>query len=282
MPGTLFVVATPIGNLDDITLRAIRVLKEVDLIACEDTRHTRKLLSHYGISKPMVSYHEHNERARGGELVKKLEDGASIALVSDAGTPLVSDPGYRLVADAIAHGLTVVPIPGASASIAALSVSGLASDSFTFAGFLPSRKSARRARLAELSKLDSTLILYEAPHRARETLADMLEVLGDRPCVVAREMTKLHEAFLRGRLSEISFPDGAARGELVLIIGRGDVQPRTLGEQSNSITDEIARIMKEEGVDQKTALKRVARGRGMGKSEAYRLLLEERASKPLR
>src|SRR5215210_2359288 len=172
MPCTLYLVPTPIGNLEDITLRALRVLGEVDLIACEDTRHTRKLLAHYEISKPTTSYHEHNERERAEELISKLESGISIALVSDAGTPLVSDPGYRLVRRAIEHGIKVIPIPGPVALIAALSVSGLPTDEFTFAGFLPSKKTARRARLLELADHKSTLIFYEAPHRIRETISD--------------------------------------------------------------------------------------------------------------
>lgn len=278
MKGTLYVVPTPIGNLEDITLRALRVLKEVDLIACEDTRRTRKLLTHYRISKPTVSYHQHNERERADELIRKLETGTNIALVSDAGTPLVSDPGYRVVTEAIARGVDVVPLPGPSAAVTALSASGLPAESFTFAGFLPSRKTARRARLSELAALDSTLIFYEAPHRIAATLDDMGEVLGDRPCVIARELTKIHESFVRRRLAEIDVTQITGRGEIVLVVGPAVEQPRSAANQSNSILEEVERAVKEDHLDRRAALKRVARAHGIGKSEAYRRLLEERSA----
>jgi 16S rRNA (cytidine1402-2'-O)-methyltransferase len=274
----LFVVATPIGNLEDITLRALRILKEADLIACEDTRHTRKLLTHYQISKPTVSYHAHNERERSAEILRKLEAGLTIALVSDAGTPLVSDPGFRLVRDAIDRGIPVVPIPGPSALIAAVSVSGLAADEFAFIGFLPARRAARRARLQELAGLKSTMVFYEAPHRITQTLADAREVFGDRECVVARELTKLHEEVLRGSLLQLELPESAARGEIVLLIGPPvEGQSRQpAGAPISSISEEIARLIHAEGIDQKSALKRIARERGLSKSEAYRLMLAER------
>jgi 16S rRNA (cytidine1402-2'-O)-methyltransferase len=226
----------------------------------------------------MLSYHAHNEPARARELIEKLERGADVALVSDAGTPLVSDPGYRLVTDAIASGISVVPIPGACAAISALSASGLPSDTFTFAGFLPRRKAARRARLAELSLTGSTLVFYEAPHRIRQTLADIREVLGDRPCVIARELTKIHEGFLRKPLTEIDIEKVDERGEIVIIVGPAEEkQPATRGEESNSILEEVERLMKSELLDQKAALKRVARARHISKSEAYRKLLDERS-----
>ena len=280
MSGTLYLVATPIGNLEDITLRALRVLGEADLIACEDTRHTRKLLAHYKISSPTTSYHQHNERERAAELISKLEGGATVALVSDAGTPLVSDPGYRLVGQAIERGVSVVPIPGPSALIAAVSASGLRSDEFTFAGFLPPKQSARRARLRELAERKSTLIFYEAPHRIKETLIDALHALGDRPCVIARELTKLHEQFIRGRLSAIELIEGEARGEIVLLIGppTEDQAGESISRESKSILEEVEEVVRDEGIDQKAALKRVARARGISKSAAYRLLLEERAA----
>ncbi|MBL8190095.1 MAG: 16S rRNA (cytidine(1402)-2'-O)-methyltransferase, partial [Acidobacteria bacterium] len=216
----LYLVSTPIGNLEDITLRALNVLKSVDLIACEDTRHTRRLLDHFGIRKPTVSYHEHNEQARTEELVQLLIEGKSVAIVSDAGTPGISDPAYRIVLAAIERGLTVVPIPGAVAAIAGLIASGLPTDSFLFAGFLPSKKLARRTRLEELKPERATLVLYEAPHRIRETLTDALEVLGDRQASLARELTKLHEQFLRGTLSELvaHFAEQQPRGEMTLVI----------------------------------------------------------------
>jgi 16S rRNA (cytidine1402-2'-O)-methyltransferase len=278
MTGTLYLVATPIGNLEDITLRALGVLKGVDLIACEDTRHTRKLLSHYKIARPTVSYHEHNERDRARELVARLEAGSDIALVSDAGTPLVSDPGFRLVRDAIERGIRVVPIPGPSAFVAALAASGLPADEFTFAGFLPPRRSARRARLAGLAGLKSTLIFYEAPHRIRATLDDAREILGDRPSALARELTKLYEEFLRGSLSEIasSLEPGDVRGEMVLIVGP-PLDDNLSKPVRSSILEEIEQVMRDEGLDHKSALKRVARSRGISRSEAYRLAQAERA-----
>src|SRR5580692_6367446 len=204
-PGpALYLVATPIGNLEDITLRAIRVLKEVDVIACEDTRQTQKLLNHYGVRTRTTSYHEHNEMTRAAELVKEMQEGASVALVTDAGMPGISDPGYRLISLAIRHHVPVVPIPGASAFLAALVASGLQTDSFRFSGFLPAKRGERRAALEAVRTSPRTQVFYEAPHRIVETLADVVEVLGDtRHVVIAREVTKLHEEFLRGRAGEV-------------------------------------------------------------------------------
>jgi 16S rRNA (cytidine1402-2'-O)-methyltransferase len=198
MAGTIYLVATPLGNLEDITLRALRILKEVDLIACEDTRHTGRLLSHFEIKKPLLSYHEHNEAERAAELVHRAQQGESIAVVSDAGMPGISDPGYRVVQEAIAAGVTVVPVPGAVAAEAALAATGLPTEAFRFGGFLPAKKTQRRKALGVLLQETATLIFYEAPHRVVETLTDVAETLGDRPVVVARELTKLHEEFLRG------------------------------------------------------------------------------------
>jgi 16S rRNA (cytidine1402-2'-O)-methyltransferase len=279
MAGALYIIATPIGNLEDITLRALRVLKEVDLIACEDTRHTRKLLAHYQISKPTVSYHEHNERERTAELIDKIEAGLNIALVSDAGTPLISDPGFLIVNEAIDRQIAVIPIPGPSALVTALSAAGLPTGEFAFIGFLPSQASARRARLKELADVRSTLIFYEAPHRIKATIEDARKGFGDRQCVIARELTKLHEEFIRGRLSEIALPEASARGEIVLLVGppREGPAKQTEGEATRSIVEEVEQMMDAEGLDQKSALKRVARERGIGKSEAYRLMIAERA-----
>ncbi len=222
--GTLYLVATPIGNLEDITLRALRILKEVDKIACEDTRHTLKLLNHFEIHRPLVSYHEHNELTRAPELVLAMEQGARIALVSDAGMPLVSDPGHRLVTLCIRHKIPVVPIPGASAVLTALSASGLPNEEFVFLGFLPNRGSERRRALERLRIEERTLIFYEAPHRIGETLADALAILGDRPACIAREVTKLHEEFRRGKLFELvqSLEEHPAKGEITLLIGPPD------------------------------------------------------------
>jgi 16S rRNA (cytidine1402-2'-O)-methyltransferase len=277
MSGKLYLVATPIGNLEDITLRALRVLREVDLIACEDTRHTRKLLAHYEISKPTVSYHEHNERERAADIIEKLKAGLNIALVSDAGTPLVSDPGFRLVRDSIDEGISVVPIPGPSALVTALAASGLATTEFTFAGFLPARRHARRARLAQLAPLHTTLVFYEAPHRIKETLADARDVLGNRQAVIARELTKLHEQFIRGALSEIEIAE--TRGEIVLLIGPPTDDKNV--EPARSILEEVETAMREDGIDRKNALKRVARARRISKSEAYRLMLAEASAHEL-
>src|SRR3984893_1795034 len=222
--GCLYLVGTPIGNLEDLTFRALRILKEVDQIACEDTRHTSKLLNHYQINKPLVSYHEHNEMTRAPELVVALEQGSKIALVSDAGMPLVSDPGHRLVAMCLRHHIPVVPIPGPSALLAALSASGLPNEEFLFVGFLPSRSGERRRALERLRIENRTIIFYEAPHRVEESIADAREILGDRPACLAREVTKLHEEFRRGKLSELSASLEArpARGEITLLIGPED------------------------------------------------------------
>jgi 16S rRNA (cytidine1402-2'-O)-methyltransferase len=275
----LYLVATPIGNLEDITLRALRVLKEVDVIACEDTRQTQKLLNHYAITTRTTSYHEHNEMTRAAELVKELQEGASVALVTDAGMPGISDPGYRLIALAIRHHLPVVPIPGASAFLAALVASGLPTDSFRFSGFLPARRGERRAALEAIKSSPRTQVFYEAPHRVVEALEDVCEVLGEsRHVVIAREVTKLYEEFLRGRAGEVletlKSRDGV-KGEITLLIGKA--------EESNArgaadalvrltVRQRVEQIMAEEKVDEKAALKKVAKERGVSKSEAYREL----------
>jgi 16S rRNA (cytidine1402-2'-O)-methyltransferase len=275
----LYLVSTPIGNLEDITLRALRVLKEVSLIACEDTRHTRRLLDHFGINKPTVSYHEHNEQARADELVQRLLAGESIAVVSDAGTPGISDPAYRIVTAAIAHGITVVPVPGAVALVAGLTASGLPTDSFLFAGFLPHKKMARRAKLEELKGQRATLILYEAPHRIQGTLADTLEIFGDRRAALARELTKLHEQFVRGNLSDLAAHFGAhePRGEMVLVIaGSGDDNLPVV--EWGTITEQVEQLMGAGGLSRNDAIKQAAKSRGLSKREAYQLLLKEKES----
>jgi 16S rRNA (cytidine1402-2'-O)-methyltransferase len=220
MPGTLYIVATPIGNLEDITLRALRVLKEVDVVAAEDTRHTQVLLNHYGIQTPLTSYHEHNERTKAEALVKQLLKGQDVALVSDAGTPAISDPGFRLVKQAVDAGIRVIPLPGASALTAVLSASGLPTDRVAFEGFLPAKKKQRREKLRALRDEARTLLFYEAPHRLAETLDDVHELLGDREAVLAREVSKVHEEFLRGRISELlhALRRREIRGEFTLII----------------------------------------------------------------
>src|SRR5450755_794417 len=271
---SLYLIATPIGNLEDITLRALRVLKEVDLIACEDTRQTLKLLSHYGIQTRLVSYHEHNEMTKAAELVVDLEGGAKIALVTDAGMPGISDPGFRLIALAIRHHVPVVPIPGASAFLAALVASGLPTDSFRFSGFLPSKSGQRRKLLESVKDSPRTQVFYEAPHRLLETLEDLIVILGsDRHIVVAREVTKLHEEFLRGRAGEIleQFKSrGSVKGEITLLIAKPETQGLKPETSLVSVAQRVREIMSAENVDEKTALKKVAKERGIGKSEAYR------------
>jgi 16S rRNA (cytidine1402-2'-O)-methyltransferase len=279
MPGTLFVVSTPIGNLEDITFRAVRVLSEVDVIACEDTRHTRKLLNHYGIKTRTVSYHEHNESERTAELVNDLQSGSNVAIVSDAGTPGISDPGFRLVQQVTTSGLRVLTIPGPTALIAALVTSGLPADEFFFSGFLPSRRSARRARLEQLSGINATLVFYEAPHRIGEALKDMFETLGERQVVVARELTKVHEEVVRGRLSEVSLQfssEKKARGELVVIVDRNVIAADRSEQRSPTTVTSVIRAFEAEGFDSRTALKQAAKKLGLSRPEAYRRLVAER------
>ncbi|MGH9556153.1 MAG: 16S rRNA (cytidine(1402)-2'-O)-methyltransferase [Terriglobales bacterium] len=273
----LYVVATPIGNLEDITVRALRVLKEADLIACEDTRHTRKLLDHYGIATPAISYHEHNEAERAAELVEKLSAGTRIALVSDAGMPGISDPGYRVIALAIRHKIPVVPVPGASAVVAALAASGLPTDSFRFTGFLPAKQGQRRKALEQIRESDSTEVFYEAPHRLVECIEDVVEVLGpQRPVAIAREITKLHEEFLRGPAAEVlaAVKGHTVRGEITLLIGKAEAgAPQAAGA---GVSERLAQLMRERSLDEKAALKVVARELGVSRSEAYRRWQQEK------
>jgi len=279
MGPALYLVGTPIGNLEDITLRALRVLKEVDVIACEDTRQTQKLLNHYAIATRTTSYHEHNEMTRSAELVNEMQAGASVALVTDAGMPGISDPGYRLIALAIRHRVPVVPIPGAAAFLAALVASGLPTDSFRFSGFLPAKRGERRAALEAIKTSPRTQVFYDAPHRIVETLVDVVEVLGnDRQVVIAREVTKLHEEFLRGRAGEVletlKARDGV-KGEITLLIGKAEEMETRAGTADRarpSIRERVQQIIGEEKLDEKAALKKVAKERGVSKSEVYREL----------
>jgi 16S rRNA (cytidine1402-2'-O)-methyltransferase len=275
LPAGLYVVATPIGNLEDITLRALRILKEVDVIACEDTRHTQKLLNHYGIATRTVSYHEHNEAARAEELVRELERGRRVAVVSDAGMPGISDPGYRVIARAVERGVAVVPVPGASAFVAALAASGLATDSFEFHGFLPAKRGQRRQVLEGIKGSQVTQVFYEAPHRVTEAVEDVVEVLGaGRPVVIAREVSKVHEEFVRGGAGEVLSQlaaRGEVKGEITLLVGKGEEGGVEVGGAPGvSVRERVEQIMKDEKVDEKAALKKVARERGISRSEAYR------------
>jgi 16S rRNA (cytidine1402-2'-O)-methyltransferase len=270
--GTLFVVATPIGNLSDLSFRAVETLRSADWIACEDTRHTRKLLSHYGIEGRLVSYHEHNEKERSEELLERLEKGATIALVTDAGTPLISDPGFRLVRKASEMGLRVVPVPGTSAIMTALCAAGLETDRFFFGGFLPRKPAERRRLLEELSALEATLIFYEAPHRIRQALEDIEAVMGARPVVIARELTKLHEEFLRGSpaaLRELLERRGAVQGEITLLIGKGESKPASGGGQQD-VAEQLRRL-EQQGMPRMEAIKAISRRLGLPKREVYRL-----------
>jgi len=273
--GTLYLVGTPIGNLEDITLRALQTLKDVDLIACEDTRHTANLLNHYGIEKPTLSYHEHNELTRAAEVVVHLERGDNVAVVSDAGMPGVSDPGYRLVALAIRHHVRVVPIPGASAFLSALVASGLPTDAFHFGGFLPAKSGARRTALEAVRNSPRTQIFYEAPHRIVESVRDVVETLGaERHIVMAREVTKLHEEFLRGRAQDVLAQlekREDIRGEITLLIGKAE-ETAHMPVSSNTVAQRVKELVGSEKLEEKAALKQAAREFGLSKSEAYREL----------
>ena len=271
MAGTIYLVATPIGNLEDITLRALRTLREVDLVACEDTRRTGLLLRRFEIDKPLLSYREHNEAVRAAELIRRAQDGASIAVVSDAGMPGIADPGFRVARAAVEAGVRVAPIPGANAATAALTASGLPTDRFRFEGFLPPREAKRRAALEPLCAETATVVLYEAPHRIAATLRDIAAVLGARPLVLARELTKLHEEYLRGTAEQIAAELAkrpAVKGEIVLLIGAAET----------AATDGLAPLetrveeLLGEGFDRMEAIKRAARERGLRKRDAYRML----------
>ena len=281
MSGTLYVIATPIGNLEDITFRAVRILREqVATIACEDTRQTRKLLDHYQIKKPLISYHEHNEASRTAEILDSLERGESVGLVSDAGTPLVSDPGYRVVKAAVDRGFSVVPLPGPSAVLAALAASGLPTDEFRFIGFLPSKAGARRKALLEIKGASGTVVAYESPHRILDTLAEMAEIFGNAPVVLGRELTKIHEEFLRGSAESIReqlAKRTSVKGEITLVIRR---QERSTSSLADPIA-EVLRLETEQGLNRMEAVKAVAKQLGVPKREVYRLAAE-RGNNPTR
>jgi 16S rRNA (cytidine1402-2'-O)-methyltransferase len=273
-PGTLYVVATPLGNLEDLTLRALRVLREVALVACEDTRRTATLLRAHGIATPTTPYFEHNERWKGGRILDVLRQGRCVALVSDAGTPGISDPGYRLVRDARAASLPVVPVPGASAVVAALSVSGLPTDRFLFVGFLPARAGPRRRALAGIAAEGPTLVVYESPQRVLEAIGDMIDLLGDREAFLCREATKLHEEYLRGRLSELRSrlaARGSVRGEVVLVV-EGAPSERTLDSGADPVA--LYRSLIAEGGTRREAVKEAARRTARPAREVYRLVQE--------
>ena len=269
----LYIVATPIGNLEDMTFRAVRILKEADLIACEDTRQTRKLLDHYGIQTAMISYHDHNESARTSELLDRMREGKTVALVTDAGTPLVSDPGYLLVHEARKAGLAVTPIPGACAALTGLSASGLPTgEGFRFCGFPPPKKTQRLDLFRGMARETATLIFYEAPHRILDTLEDLEAAMPGRPVVLARELTKLHEEFLSGTAGEIYTRLAARasiRGEITLMVGKAAEEVTEVDERPLEVA--VAELQRA-GVPRMDAIKQVARDRGLPKREVYRIL----------
>lgn len=281
--GVLYLCPTPIGNLDDITFRALNVLKEVDLIAAEDTRVTIKLLNHFEIKTPLTSYHEHNKISKGPKLINMLNEGKSIALVTDAGTPALSDPGEDLVQDAIKEGIKVVPLPGAAAAVCALVASGLSTRRFAFEGFLPLKQKEKREFLTKIAKDERTLIFYEAPHRIVKTLKTLFDIFGNRKIVIAREMTKIHEEFIRGTIGEIieRFEASPPKGEMVLVV-EGFTPCKDLPESTKADEDKLKAslqsIIKEEmskGFTKNQALKRAAKQVGVSRNEAYEILIEK-------
>ena len=267
--GKLYIVATPIGNLEDITLRAIKTLKEVDLIAAEDTRHTLKLLNHFEISKPLISYHRHNEEIKEQVLIEKLINGQNIALVSDAGTPGICDPGELVIKRCIEEGIEIIPIPGACAMINALITSGLDTKEFVFIGFLPLNKKLRKEKLKEIENSNKTIILYEAPHKLQTTLRDLKDILEDRKIVLARELTKIHEEFIRGNIEYILEKTENLKGEMVLII-EGNKNVHIENNYENLSLEEHYNIYEKQGYDKKEIIKKVAKDRGLSKNEVYK------------
>lgn len=270
MVGTLFLVATPIGNLEDITLRAIRILKEVDFIAAEDTRHSLKLLNHLGISKPLISYYKQKEASKSSYLVDELLSGKNIALISDAGTPVISDPGETVVSLAIENGIPVVPVPGPCAIISALIASGISATSFSFFGFLPVSKKEKFEKLESIKNYETTLVFYEAPHKLTATLEAMLEILGDRSIVLCRELTKVHEEFIRGKLSDVLTMLSEPKGEFVLIVeGNLHNKEENIAILNNLSLEEHYKFYENQGFSKKEIIKKVARDRGVAKNEIY-------------
>ena len=275
MNGKLYLVATPIGNLEDITLRALRILKEVDYIAAEDTRNTLKLLNHFEIKKPLISNHRHNEEDRENSLIEKLKDGKNIAVVSDAGTPGISDPGEVIAKRAIEENIEVIPIPGACAAINALIASGLNTKEFVFFGFLPLNKKLRKEKLEEIKNENKTIIIYEAPHKIKDSLNDLKNVVGDRKIVLARELTKIHEEFIRGNIDEIIEKSENLKGEMILLIeGNNEVNNENI--LNNLSLEEHYNVYEKQGLDKKEIIKKIAKDRGVNKNEIYQYFLKNK------
>mgnify|MGYP005794920725 FL=1 len=277
MAGELYIVATPIGNLEDITLRAIRTLKEVDIIAAEDTRQTLKLLNHLEISKPLISYHRHNEEIKTKELINKLLEGKNIALVSDAGTPVISDPGGEIVKEAIKEEIKIIPIPGPCALITALIASGMDAKEFTFIGFLPQNKKNRKEKLEQIKNAENTLILYEAPHKLLQTLEELKSIIDKRKVVLARELTKIHEEFKMGTIEELQKDIINPKGEYVIIIEKNEKTKEQIKlENLNNLTiEEHYKYYEETGLDKKEIIKKVAKDRNLNKNEVYKKFLKQ-------
>ena len=275
MIGKLYIVATPIGNLEDITLRALRVLKEVDLIAAEDTRQTLKLLNHYEINKPLISYHRHNEETKSEILIEKLRNGENIALVSDAGTPGICDPGEEVIKKAIEDNIEVIPIPGACAMINALIVSGISTKEFEFLGFLPLNKKLRRQKLKEIENSSKTIIIYEAPHKMKTTLGDLKEILKDRKIVLARELTKIHEEFIRKSIDELLSEIDTIKGEIILIIEGNKIDTEECKNFDEISLEDHYKLYEEKGLNKKEIIKQIAKDRNVNKNEIYMYFLEK-------
>ena len=269
MSGKLYIVATPIGNLEDITLRALNVLREVDVIAAEDTRQTLKLLNHFEISKPLISYHRHNEDIKSNLLIEKLNNGENIALVSDAGTPGICDPGEEVIKKSIEEGITVIPIPGACAMVNALIASGLPTKEFNFLGFLPLNKKLRKEKLNEIENSEKTIIIYEAPHKMKSTLVDLKEILEDRNIVLARELTKIHEEFIRKNIDELLQEIDNLKGEMILIIEGNKIENKEENELNNLSLEEHYKYYEKQGLDKKEIIKKIAKDRNVNKNEIY-------------
>ena len=274
MSGILYVVATPIGNLEDMTLRAIRILKEVDLIAAEDTRNTLKLLNHFEIKKPLISYHRHNEEIKVDNLIEKLKNGKKIAVVSDAGTPGISDPGEVIVKEAIKNNIEIVPIPGACAAINGLIASGLDTKEFVFMGFLPLNKKLRKEKLKEIENETKTIIVYEAPHKLKNTLEDLKEILQNRKVVLAREITKIHEEFIRGSIDEIISKSEELKGEMIILLEGAELKEQEDELNDLSLEDHFE-FYKKQGIEKKEIIKKIAKDRGVSKNEIYMKFVEK-------
>ena len=273
MKGKLYIIATPIGNLEDITLRALRILKEVDIIAAEDTRQTLKLLNHYDISKHLISYHRHNEETKSNYLIEKLKEGQNIGLVSDAGTPGISDPGEEVIKKAIEEGIEVIPIPGACAMVNALICSGINTKEFSFLGFLPLNKKLRKGKLEEIKTASKTIILYEAPHKMKATLKDLKDYIGNRKIVLARELTKIHEEFLRKPIEELINEIDNLKGEMILVIEANENNAEK--PQENLTIEEQYDIYEKQGLTKNEIIKKIAKERKTNKNEIYQMFINK-------